>query len=505
MEIKITTGSKLDTSNIMHQHLVFQHLANPKSGWDGLIMYAERRYLFTLLVSGLSNPEQRAYGFTPTKGDKAAIKTMVKPIPEGELVDNLYWKFSVMGKVARSTRVIRAIGQPTKSSASKGGTFTLEVADGTIKHQMNVFFPNGKIARVMYTPRPTGTGSFYCDFECYPGDEFSWASWMLGKNSIYGSFSTVGERSREGYTNFFFPDSYINHVTKQRIGFTISGDAETQGIVWYETEGKKGFTYVAETIARRTFLLQDDDQKFHGISTMRDSFGNLLSTPSMYDEKGDPIVAGDGWIEQIRGYNEFIASGSDGMPTEDDLYDMVTSLDEGRDHDSDEPWIVITGAPGMKAAKEVARKININDNIQYTMSLDPNSTEFGGQKVSTGINMIIINIGGKQVRFVENPQFNNREKYPWLDGQGRSVMNSTWFFMDRSNLPNGRQSVEIRARGGNGRNRNLIYGLFAGMTGGPDKPLHPGDFSSFQMFKENMTCVYRPKANGIIRPNISLL
>ena len=50
----------------------------------------------------------------------------------------------------------------------------------------------------------------------------------------------------------------------------------------------------------------------------------------------------------------------------------------------------------------------------------------------------------------------------------------------------------------------MIFEWFEGMTGKPGKSDHPGDFSAFHMFKENMVCVYRPKSNGIIYPNVAL-
>ena len=106
MQIKITTGGKIDSDGILHQHLVYNHLTSPKAGWDGLIMYAEKRYLFTMLTSGLSNPTQAYKGVGPSKGDATAVKTVIKPIPQGGTTSELYWAFSIMGKVQRASRMI---------------------------------------------------------------------------------------------------------------------------------------------------------------------------------------------------------------------------------------------------------------------------------------------------------------------------------------------------------------------------------------------------------------
>ena len=504
MEIKITSGGVIDNSDILHKHLVYNHLTNPDMKWDQLIQYAERRYLFTMLVSGVDSPFQSYKGQAPAKGDKSTIKTVIKPLPQGTGTDNKYWKFAVMGPVCRETVITKFIGTPTKGDTTRGGVFTAVAKDNTLKHQMNVQFPNGKYARIMREGRVQGDGGVILDFQCYPGDTFDKNTWMMGKSTVFGSFTTVGERSRMGYANFYTPDSYINHTTTQRKAFSISGDAAAQGIVWYELQGKKGFSYVAEKTVRQQFLFEDEDQKWNGISTMRDQFGNLLSNPSMYDEKGEPIIAGDGFNEQIRGFNEFVASDSDGLPSMDDISDMLNQLEQGRDNDDPTPWYCITGAAGMAKARKIGQQLNQQMNIQYHMELDPNSQTYGGQKIGTGYNIITLNINGKQVIFVENPTLNNLRKHPAVGPNGESVASATMTFMDKGHAGSQDNAVEIRTREGNGINRNLVYGWFDGMTGGPEKPLHPGDFKSFHMLKENMVCVYRPKANGIIRPNVSL-
>lgn len=505
MQIKVYSGGTIDDDTILQKHLVMNHLLNKTIGWDGLIMYAEKRHLFTMLVSGLESSTQAFKERAPEPGNKDphALRTIIKPLPRGKDTSDMFWKFSIMGKVQRATKILRFLNVPTKGSNARGGTFTAVAKDNTIKHQMNVLFPCGKIARVQREGRVLADGSVIIDFQCYPGDTFDKDTWMMGKDTVFASFSTVGERSRHGYTVFFTPDSYINHITKQRKGFTISGDAAAQGIVWYELGDKKGFSYVAEAWARQQFLLEDENQKWDGVSTMRDQFGTLLDNPGIYDEKGEPVISGDGYIEQCRGYNDMYASGIDGMATLEDVEDMLNALDAGRDHESSDPWYCVTGAGGMKVASRIGIQVNKNLGISYNVQLDPNNQTFGGQRISNGFNMVEVNVNGKTVRFVENTQWNNKEKYPAVTREGYTIKGSTLHFMDMSDFK-GNKGVEIRARVGNGLNRNMVFSWFEGMTGGPERPLHPGDFRSFHMFKENMVCVYKPKSNGTIYPNVSL-
>ena len=501
MRIQIEQGS-VSESDVREKHLVSNHLNNPDAGLDEMIMYAEKRYLMTLLVSGASTGNDTRYGYTPKGGD--TIKSKISPIPKGELIDGNAYKFRIMGRIQKESVIVgnAAVGTPTAGSSSAGGFFKLHLEDNYLTNAMNALFPNGKQARVMGVPKRVGNKKYLYTFQSYPGDVFDFDTWFAsqrGTKTIFGGYTTFGERSKRGYGNFHYPDSYIQHTTKQRKSFSISGDADSNKVRWYRLGEIEGFVFEAERQLRAQMLLEDETQKWWGKSTMKDSFGNLLEVPSMYDEYGEPIVAGDGWFELCKGSNDLETSGANGEAIHDDFVEMVTRIKKKRDYDATEPIPVITGADGMATLRKIANQEAQDSNIQYNVNLGDNQ-KLGGVDVPVGFNFSRLNIAGEQILAVENHQWNDEKKYPGKLANGKSIMGSTFFFIDRGMNDDGIQNMEIKARGREGMNRDLVYSWFPGMTGKNNKPLTPVDGDEFHIFKENMLVCRNIKSSGILSP-----
>jgi hypothetical protein len=499
MKIKITQGS-VSEGDAQEFHLVQNHLLDPTKNIDRVIMYAEQRYLMTLLVSGARDKKYTASGVTPSNGD--SVKTYIKPIPQGEMVSGNAWSYKIMGRIQKSSEIVgtAAVGTVTAASGTRGGTFSLYMKDSYLTPGMNATFPNGKIARVK--ARPSGTdGKYLYSFECYPGDTFNWDTWVgiqIGRKSVFGSFTTYGERSRRGYGNFHYPDRYIQHTTKQRKTISLSGDVNANEVIWYEVNGGKGFAYEAEAQMRAQFLMEDEHQKWYGVSTMRDAYGNLLARASMQDEHNQDIVAGDGWVTQIRGANDLETSGVDGKGTYDDFADMVRTLKKKKTRISGNTFVVVTGADGMENAHDVAysRYSAANPLVQNVTQTD----KAGGAEPITGYNFKKLNIAGEQILFVENPMMDDEERFPARLTNGRLRMSNTFYFMDMDTDNMGNPNVEIRTRGRSGVNRNLVYLWENGMTG-EGTPTNPVDAKAFHMLKENLLAVKNTKTSGILEPS----
>jgi hypothetical protein len=500
MKIKIYQGG-VAPGDINDYHLVTNHLKNPDKNIDKLIMYAEKRYLMTLLVSGADNSRVAMAGFAPSKGGKDTVKTAIKPIPQGDMISDNAFYYRTMPRIQRGMEVIEQVGTATQGSSSEGGWFQL-VARGdngvpTITHQMIVTFRNGKQARVMNIPRKMANNRFLYQFQCHAGDTFDFATWIgsiTGQKLIFGGHTTVGERSRRGYGYFTYPDRYVQHTTKQRKSFSISGDANTNHVIWYEANGEKGFAFEAEKQLRTHMLLEDEHQKWEGISTMRDQYGNLLTSPSMYDEDNQPIVAGDGVMRQIAGANDAQASSIFG-PTYDDFADTIRRMKKKRDIEGAYPFFCVTGDEGIERAEKIAGERAKDMGMTWVVNQNDN---IGGAEVAVGFKFRKLNIAGESVIFVENPQWNDPEKYPFKNSVGLSLQANKFVFLDMRNIDGGKKNVEILTRGREGINRNLVYHWEWGMTGGSNRPDTPVDANTFHIFKENAVVIYDTSSCGTI-------
>lgn len=499
-KIKIYQGG-VAPGDVNDYHLVTNHLKNPDKNIDKLIMYAEKRYLMTLLVSGADNSNVAMAGFYPGKSGKDTVKSVIKPVPQGDMISDNAFYYKTMPRIQRGMEVISQVGTATTGSSAEGGWFQLicrgDNGTPTITHQMVVTFKNGKQARVMGVPQKVGQNEYRYMFQCHSGDTFNFDTWVgnsSGQKRIFGGHTTVGERSRRGYGYFTYPDRYIQHTTKQRKSFSISGDANTNEVVWYEVNGSKGFAFEAEKQQRLHMLLEDEHQKWEGVSTMRDPYGNLLSTPTMFDEENQPIVAGDGVNRQIEGANDSFV-GPNGAEY-DDFADMVRRLKKKRDVEGSYPLYCITGDEGIENAERIIGQRAKDMGMQYVVNQNDN---IGGAEITVGFKFRKMNIAGEQIIFVENPAWNDPEKYPFANSRGLNLQANKYTFLDFRPIENGKKNVEILTRGRKGINRNLVYHWEWGMTGGAERPDTPVDANTFHMFKENGIVVYDTSSCGTIQ------
>lgn len=495
-KIQITEGTWNDECTT-ELNLTNAHALQPEKGFDKVITYGEKRHLMTFLTAGATNG-----AFTVARTTEA-YKTRIPAVPSGELIDGKAWKYHIMGRIQRASEILGSatVGTATAGTTSTGGFFQLKMKDNYIQPDMVVAFYNGKMARVQGKPRKA-PGYFLYGFQCFPGDTFSWTTWIApqqGRKTAFGGYSMHGERSLRGFGRTHYPDSYINHMTIQRKGAAITGDANAERVLWYMVEGKKnsrGWIYWTEEQNRAQFLLEDEFQKWWGPSTMKDANGNLLNSPSMIDpETGMPIIAGDGMIPQIRGANDLESSGIGGVAVWDDFSDLVR---EAKKHIIDDGGnrllYFVTGADGIENAHVQART-HAKEYYNFTQQVgtDP-------KNLIIGYNFVGFNIQGTTCLFVENPMMDDEAKFPKKLSNGRLAMSNTYYLVDGSVNGKGRPNIEIRTRGRKGVNRNMVYFYENGMTGDGEAKASV-DGKEFQMLKENMFTIYNTKSSGIIEPS----
>lgn len=498
-KIKIVEGS-WNGECTTQLNLTNASMLAPDAGYDKVIQYAEPRQLMTFLTAGATNG-----AFTVSRTTDA-YKTRVPMIPEGELIDGKAWKYAIMGRIQKACVIVgtAVVGAITEGTSSAGGFFSLKLADDYLQPDMNAIFWNGKMAKVYGQPRKA-PGHWVYTFQTFPGETFAWSTWIapqLGEKTLFGGFSMHGERSMRGYGRAHYPDSFINHTSIQRKGIAITGDANANKVLWYMVENgansSKGWIYWLEAQARAQFLIEDELQKWHGKSTMKDSDGNLLSTPSMIDaETGMPIYSGDGYIEQIKGANDAEASGTNGEAVWDDFADVISEVKKKTVDVGGRLFYCVTGADGM-ANVQKQNELHGKNYYNLTMNVSQSSTP-GGADLTMGFQFTKMNVHGAQIVFVENPVFDREEIYPRRLTNGKLAQSMTYYIVDASRNQSGRPNIEIRARGRQGVNRNMVYFYLNGMTG-EGTPQTSVDGKEFQMLKENMLVVYNTKSNAIISP-----
>jgi hypothetical protein len=497
MKLKIVEGTWNDECTTQ-LNLTNANMLNPDAGFDKVIMYTEQRQLMTFLTAGATNG-----AFTVSRTTDA-YKTRVPQIPDGELIDGKAWKYSIMGRIQKACEILgtAAVGAVSSGTTYAGGYFSLKLKDNYLQPDMNAIFWNGKMAKVFGQPRPT-PGYYVYTFQTYPGDTFSWDTWIapqVGQKTLFGGYSMHGERSLRGYGRAHYPDSFINHTTIQRKGIAITGDANANKVLWYMAGdgSSKGWIYWLEAQARAQFLIEDEINKWKGRSTMRDADGNLMSTPSMIDqETGMPIWSGDGYIEQIQGANDVESSGTDGEAVWDDFADLIAEVKKKTVAVAGQLFYCITGADGMA---NVQKQNALYGKNYYNMTMNVNASDKpGGAELPMGFSFNKMNVHGAQIIFVECPLFDRDDIFPRRLQSGKLAQSMTYYLMDGSKDGSSKPNVEIRARGRQGVNRNMVYYYLNGMTG-EGTPQTSVDGKEFQMLKENMLVVYNTKSCGIISP-----
>jgi len=500
-QIKIMRGT-VSGSDINEYHLVTNHLLDPGAGIADFIMYAEKRPLTTLLVSGARDGLATRSGYTPENNE--AIRSFVKEIPNGGMTSGNSYRYKIQGRIMKAVEVVGsgAVGVVTRGTSSTGGFFSIYLGDNTLAEGMVCTFPNGKQARIYEMPKNNGTNKWLYKFQTWPGDVFDWTSWFTGvsRRTIFGGYTSYGERSQKGYSSFTYPDEFIQHTTIQRKGFNISGSANVNEVIWYEVNGMKGFVYEAEAQTRAKFLQEDEFQKWNGRSTMKDEFGNLLDKPTMYDKDGEPVIAGDGWFELVKGANDMEMAGAE--PTYQDFEAMVMQIKERKEMEGGDPIIVITGNGGMAAARRICKQEAQDSGMR--IMVDPSkANSVGGDVMAAGYRFERLNIAGEQLIFVEHPIFNDPERYPLRMSNGYLRQSMTYYFTDWGSSYNGMKNIDILARGRNGVNRDFVFTWINGLTGSGNKPQNTVDADDFQMLKENMLVVRITKTQGILSPSLT--
>jgi hypothetical protein len=510
MRITIEQKNNFLPSDINKQHLASMYLDSENGAVLDLIQYAERRFTFTMLTSGgYLNGGAAVSGELPTSiGESATVSTKIPKIQEGT-IEGSEVKYKIMGRQRRAVPVVgsAAYGTATPASATSGGFFSLVLATKEIRPNSVVEFPTGRQARVHGEEKrnPVGSGFIYT-FQTWAGETFVWDTWMgSGKfqKTVWSSYNLVGERSRKGYMSWLLPDTYIQHTSTMRKGLNLSGHAlVSSGIRKYSLNAKNGqfagWSWTNEAIAREQLNEDIDNLAWEGKSTMRDTYGNLLTSPSMVDEKGDPIYAGDGVKEQVRGSNDVVASGTDGLPTEADFDELFTNARDRREPGDMSDLVYVTGPKGADHLNQIylARNKSLY-NIQTTVS--PSGKK--GDIPYLRTNELYWN--GETIYVVVNPTMGDKNRYGSLRmANGRLAKEYEGYLLNFGKTTSGLDNVAMESVSNQFVNREYVIGKQNGMTGLKGmQAMNSVDEMSMDILTERLVIVRDPKCCGLMEIN----
>lgn len=488
--ITINTGTFTEDTCTTEFDLIKNQVKRPAI--RQMMEYANRRSLTTLLVSGVVTP----YGVNNTEKTKLGELTS-----KGKSIDNNGYQFPVMGRIEKASVIIRQIGSTTAD-----GRFQLLMKDRHLYDGMNAIFHNKLVARVEGNAQGSPAAGYVVNFWAPSGDLFNWTTTVAGQSgtkTCMGAYTSYGEKSQKGDSRSKFADMFINHTTIQRKTVAITGTAASQ-VLWYtftNADGgqTRGWMYQALQQGQATFLMEDERNKWFGVSSMKNADGSLRAVPQM-DNTGMPIITGDGWIEQVGGGNAMDGSGVNGEWTVDDLTELMTQLELKSDKINGNSWIGITGTRGFANAQAQMKNLGIVQNITFMNMVNKDGQQDsrpGGNLVDVGYNFASFNINGNQMIFVKHPLFDDELMWTERGADGNILMSSNLYVM---NIGSGEaKNMDVLYKSANGISRENVTARLNGLTGDEQTSISEEDAMKYAMLKEDMLVIFNTQTCGILQ------
>jgi len=485
--ISIQTGTFSEDTCISEYDLIRNGMKKPAI--RQMMEYANRRSLTTLLVSGVITP----YGIN--NSEKTKIGDV---LTKGKSIGNNGYQYPVMGRIEKSAVITRQIG-PTQADAR----FQLLMADKHLTEGMNVKFYNGFVARVEGNPTGSPAAGYVYNFWAPSGDLFSYATAVTpqpGTKTCFGYTTSYSEKSLKGDSRSAAPSLFIQHTTIQRKTVAITGTASSQ-VLWYtftDNEGgqSRGWMYQALQQGQAQFLMEDERQKFWGISSMKNSDGSLRQTPPVDQTTGYPIIQGDGIDEQISGGNTLEGSGTNGEWTYTDLTNIMKTLEKKSDKISGLKWCLITGTDGFANFQTQCKEFGAASNIQIFNNVSQDGRP-GGALVDVGYNYASFNVNGNQIICIKHPLLDDELMFPEKGQDGNILMSSTAYVINLGEGEN--KNMEILYKAANGINRQNVTARLNGLTGDTEMSVSEEDAMKYAMLKEDLIAIYNTQCCAVLR------
>jgi hypothetical protein len=451
-----------------------------------VMTFVEHRQLSTMLVSGVDSP----WKMLNTK-----YTNTIPKVDDSKMIGSNAYRYRVKGRLQRKSIINNQIG-----SSTADGRFTLSMRDSLLYEGMIARFYGGFQARVMGNP-VGAAGNYVVRFQSITGAVFNYASIVgvqPGEKTCFGAATNYSEGSKIGYSYTSAHDEMVGFLGIQRKGHGITGSAmaSTTEVSITSDSGKttKLWMFTEERNQDAIFSAEDEWKKWDAISTMRDEFGNMLPgarSRIVADDTHLDVVDGDGVIEQIRGSNEMIASGIDGNATASDFEDMMDTLSTNTQSNENNTFYFITGKAGITNAQRVLRDYLIKE-LGGTTNVSVNNSG-----VPVGHWFTEFHFAGNRAIFCHNPVFDDKEKYPEIGADGKSVKGGSYVVLHMGSMEN--KNMEILSRGVAGINRSMVRSYLNGLTGWLAKmTTSTEDALRVDWLKENGIFIYDTTVCGLI-------
>lgn len=327
--------------------------------------------------------------------------------------------------------------------------FTVEFEENYFNPNDVVRFKGGVQAIVMSEPVPS-TNGYTFRLKLQTGDVTA----VIAASSLAAGLTanTVGyafpEGSERGYENAAYPDWYVNYLGITRKAKTITGSALTD-ITWIESNGQKLWYFTAQEQTQEEYMWQKEFDAWYSTSTM-----DANGVCQVFDDKGKPLVKGDGILKQIDASN---IDTYNGVLTEKRLTDFLAqlALNTGRKGNH---WMVFTGTAGKLAFHEAMKNLVYpSGNLVYDAAL--------GKEQEIGVNFTTYSALGHRMTLVDcalfdDPNVHNNDIDP-VSGYAKESFRMV--FMDWS-VTNGVANVEKKVKGAGGITRSMIMKYITGMV-----------------------------------------
>lgn len=461
--------------------------------------YTESREMSTLIVSGMKHPWQAV-------DDRLKTKLPVVR-PENKGIDSISYRFKKMGRIQQPSVVISQVG-----TSGANGDFSLLHKDALLYEGMIVTFADDRYkARVQENPEGDDANGYIVRYQAVDNQQFDanlYLNIQAGEKTVWGGYTAYENKSLRGYSRAFYPDDFISHMTTQRKSYSMDGDALTDGVVWYvpmnsngtvSDKAEAGWRFVRERQSTIQFMLENEYAKWWGQSTMKTADGTLRTQSTIRASKtGEFVTMGDGIEAQIEGENELLASGADGMPTEDDFEDLILQCVKRTDQVKGRHFYAVTGSEGYSHAQKIMAAKWSSLNAYFTQVYGKGAE--GGMTMDVGVDFNTINFGGNSLTFVQHPYFDNEDAWTLRTLDGGHARSRTYYILDASMNSNGIGNLEILCKEAFGINRSMVQITLNGITGYDAPAVTQEDAITFAWLKQDMIVAYNTSSCGIIRP-----